>query len=153
MCRYTPSGLDEYTHFLTASPQTDFAFKAGPTTNSTRPYFHTSATRSKAFSTELQVGQTYHIAMTYIDGVLKQYLNGELDNQHSVIIAPIPKQSYKVGHWSDEFSEGVERDLRIYRRALTPEEIRWQGEWSKRRPGILKTPAGMLLSGRLIQTE
>ena len=153
MCRYTPSGLDMYTHFLTASPQTDFAFKAGINANNTRPYFYTSATAAKIFSTELVVGQTYHIAMTYKDGVLRQYLNGVLDNQHAVTIAPIPKQTYRVGNWNAEFSEGVERDLRVYTRALTSEEVRWQAQWSKRQSGVLKTPAGLLLSNQLLQTE
>lgn len=153
MCRYRPSALTQYTHFLSAYNQSDFAFKAGTTANNTRPYFYSSATGSKPFSTSLVVGQDYHIAMTYKDGVLNQYINGVLDNSHNGTIATVPARGYRAGRYSSEHSDGSERDLRVFNRALDGDEVARQSSWSRSQSSLQRTRGELLISGDLCEVD
>lgn len=123
MCVYKSSSFSEYTHLFSAHAQGDFAFKIGTAAYGARPYWTSIVTGSKMANTTLLVGQTYHLAVTYKAGVLRHYLNGQPDGSHNLTIASVPTLDYRVGRYGDEYSRGIERDLRIYRRALSPMEV------------------------------
>lgn len=154
MCRYRPTSFSQYTHLLSAHVQSDFAFKVELDTFAKRPYFYSAgAGGSLMFNSSLDAGKTYHLAISYKDGVLKQYLNGALDNSHSVELLPIPVLSYRVGRWNAENSIGVERDLRIYDRELEIVEIAQQAKWSSDDVSTQKTGQGLLLAGELSEID
>lgn len=153
MCRYQPTAFTQYAHLLSAYTQTDWAFKVGPSGFASRPYWGSGPTGSLAFNTSLVAGVSYHLAITYKDGVMKQYVNGVVDNTHAVTIASVPALSYRVGRYSAEYSEGVERDLRVFRRELSPLEIMQQAKWSSNDIGVQKTNQGLLLAGEVCEMD
>lgn len=153
MCRYRPVAFTQYAHLLSAYNQADWAFKVGTSGFNSRPYWTSGVTGSLSFSTSLSVGNDYHLAIVYKDGVLRQYVNGVLDNQHTVTIASVPAQAYRVGRFSGEHSEGSERDLRVFGRALEAEEVAWQAKWSEGQASMQRTREGVLIPGELCEVD
>lgn len=153
MCRYKPTAFTQYAHLLSAYNQADWAFKVGTSGFLSRPYWTSGVTGSYSFTSSLVAGVSYHLAITYKDGVLKQYLNGVLDNTHNLTIASVPALSYRVGRYDTEYSQGAEQDLRVYRRELTPVEIMQQAKWSLPESGVQKTNQGLLLAGEVCEMD
>ena len=82
-------------------------------------------------------GNWYHLAGIWDGADLKLYINGEFNNRHPV---PIPNPT-GVGPltmggppgWWGVFFDGLIDEVRIYNRALTPEEIKEHYEAGKAR--------------------
>ena len=76
----------------------------------------------------LPLNEWTFVAATFGNGEWKLYLNGELDSTHPVTkVPPWTGRSLTVGNLSPGSSEGFVGnldDIRIYRRALTAQEIR-----------------------------
>lgn len=155
MCRYRPESFTNYPHLLSAYSQYDFALKIGKNGTSVagKPYASVSGVGSLIFNTTLSLNVSYHIAIVYKDGVLRQYIDGVLDNTYVGTIPPIPTLSYRVGRWSSEYSHGYEQDLRIYNRAVSEEEVAWQARWSMPNAMAQRTDAGLLLSKDLTEID
>ncbi len=87
----------------------------------------------------LQTGQWYFVAMTYDGAYVTLYLNGEVDvkypktgdtrtNTNALAIGRHGGEADQQG--DDKFFNGSIDEVRIYNRALSPEEVRflWSGE-------------------------
>ena len=99
-------------------------------------------------NTALQVGQWYHVAMTYDGSFLNLYVNGNLDGS---LAAPGPlvtsTEALRIG--GDEtgwFFNGLVDELAFYSRALTGAEI--QGIYNAYFAGKCSTPVAPVISGQ-----
>ena len=76
-------------------------------------------------STILQSGTWYHIAVTETGGTAKVYLNGVEDATGSVTLNPYTGTTLRIGSTGSSFEDyrGLIKDVRIYDRAISLEEI------------------------------
>ena len=90
-----------------------------------------SAANQKQTTAGLVPGQWYHMVGTYNKGDMKIYLNGKLLDETTVSYNSIPYASYSLYLGALYYSgvssvmNGTIDELRIYNRALTPEEVWW----------------------------
>ena len=77
-------------------------------------------------NTVLKLGRWYHVAATWDGATVKIYVNGQLDNTpaaHAGAIGTDNRSLYLGGRSGTDLSDGMQRDLRLYDRALSPVDI------------------------------
>ena len=119
---YYPISYATYTHLLThVSNQTNFALKL--TDAGGKPYLHYRGVSYGLSSAGMPLNAWGMVTVTHEAGVLKIYLNGVLQTTANVTVTQAATNMY-VGIGNDaEYSNGYQRDLLFYTRALSQAEI------------------------------
>ena len=75
-------------------------------------------------NTPIETGKWYHVVMTFDSGTGRVYINGKLDAEKTGLPSLVTNDYHLVigAAWNDYFN-GIIDEVRIYNRALTPEEI------------------------------
>lgn len=119
---YYPRGYADYTHLLThVGGQVNFALKL--TNVAGRPYLHYKGVSYGLSSSGLPLNQWSMVTVTHEAGVLKIYLNKVLQTTNNVTVSQAAVNMYVGRGHEDEYSNGYERDILIYNRALSQAEI------------------------------
>jgi len=75
------------------------------------------------------MGQWYHVAGTYDGTEIRVYINGNLEGSRTapvsepLVTSTLPTGIGHLPNWSVQWFEGIIDEVRVYGRALTPEEI------------------------------
>lgn len=74
----------------------------------------------------LPTNEWSHITMTYSNPGVKLYLNGKLENQNDTYTLGNLNSYFKIGRYSSSYDglNGLIDEVKIYNRALTPEEVK-----------------------------
>ncbi len=119
---YYPLDFTSYAHLLTnETSQSNFALKLMASTGV--PYLHTAGSGSVMAATGLTLNKWSMVTFTYTNGTLRIYINGVLSvTQAATITGPAGAYLIGKGHLT-EYSNGYERDVMRWNRALTPTEV------------------------------
>lgn len=114
-----------YGHLLTADAQTTFAWKIAVDGSSIprKMYWYSSATGSLASNTTLSPNTWYHLAVTNSGGTLRFYVNGVQEANTYTVNTTISATAMKIGNYAAEWSDMRVRDVRIFRKQVTQQEI------------------------------
>ena len=77
-------------------------------------------------NTSLQTDQWYHLAATWDGTQVRIYVNGVLDNTPASFTGPLNTDTRPLcigGRASGDWFDGILDDIRLYNRAITPEEV------------------------------
>lgn len=119
---YYPLGYETYSHLLThVGGQVNFALKL--TVGDGRPYLHYKGVSYGLSSAGLPLNQWSMVTVTHEAGVLKIYLNKVLQTTANVTVSQAAVNMYVGRGHEVEYSNGYQRDLLFYNRALSQAEI------------------------------
>ena len=81
---------------------------------------------SNALASSLTAGIWNHYVVTFDNGIVRIYINGQLDAERTATItyAKLTSAKARTGTYSTENSKGYANDLRIYDHALSPKEVK-----------------------------
>ncbi|MBI2542782.1 MAG: tail fiber domain-containing protein [Candidatus Aenigmarchaeota archaeon] len=117
-------------HFIALKSNTGngFIFKIGQT--STLRIGNTTSASDVLGATTLSTGKWYHAAFTKAGSTVRLYLDGIQDASGTIIFASNTEDALTVSSTGSGFSadsfDGIIDEVKVYTRALTPEEIRTQ---------------------------
>lgn len=78
-------------------------------------------------NTEVEIGKWYHIAVTYKNGRLKIYINGDIDVQHITATTELEIKDitpFSIGTYSSETASCYVNDYRLYDHCLSDAEVK-----------------------------
>ncbi|MGM9544034.1 MAG: LamG-like jellyroll fold domain-containing protein [Romboutsia timonensis] len=78
-------------------------------------------------NTEVEIGKWYHIAVTYKNGRLKIYINGDIDIQHITATTELEIKDitpFSIGTYSSETASCYVNDYRLYDHCLSDTEVK-----------------------------
>lgn len=129
---YNPVNFTDYHHLLSTPDNSTLVFKIGKTGDpiaSAKPYVVASSfnvTGGKVGADVVPAGTWSMFTFTFTGSSLKIYVNGVLKGDFAVTMN-VPLSNFKIGHNTSgsttEQSNGYQRDLSIYSRVLTVNEI------------------------------
>lgn len=81
---------------------------------------------SNALASSLTAGVWNHYVVTFDNGIVRIYINGQLDAKRTATItyAKLTSAKARTGTYATENSKGYANDLRIYDHALSPKEVK-----------------------------
>jgi len=124
---YYPLGFDTYTHLLThLSGQNTFAFKLTSATyvgGPGRPYLVFNSASHGLTSQAIPLNKWSMLTVTHSNGVLRIYVDGVLSTTTNISVSVAETNMYVGRGHNEEYSNGYQRDLLFYNRALSQVEI------------------------------